>query len=479
MRNLVTLAAGCFLTASAWGEPTAEPVLSDGNILARVDDRIITFPQLNTQLNSTAVVGLSTPALGTPERRTVILTLLDKAISVNLLYLDAVGKGKLEDPNFKRELQEYADGMLAGLYRRHYLKADSAVSEADIAEYVKKHFAKDTELDDKMRPLVEAKVKKEKYLVRKQGLRKHLHAGTKVMIHTRHLEIEDDGIRSDEQVIAEYDGNLMTWGESKKYLTTLNNSIDINRRLKTLNGLIDNYLLAKKGREAGLDRDPGFQSALAEFSVTRLVNQHRSALAQAMQPTEQEVRDYFTEHQGRITFNEHRKLQMVVLKDEKTALDIMEKLGKGELTIYQAALNHSIDPRAKQTLGDFGWVEEGSGFPALDELAFTLEIGELGGPVETPAGWHIIRVTDRRVSKYTDINDPDTRQQTRRLLLKERLNDYVVELRKREYPVVVYEENLNRLLQEEAQWIAAKSREMEQHPERAKLILDEMKALVE
>ncbi|MEW8458848.1 MAG: peptidylprolyl isomerase [Candidatus Thiodiazotropha endolucinida] len=479
MRNLVTLVAGCFLTASAWGEPTAGPVLSDGNVLARVDDRIITFPQLNTQLNSTAVVGLSTPALGTPERRTVILTLLDKAISVNLLYLDAVGKGKLEDPNFKRELQEYADGMLAGLYRRHYLKADSAVSETDIAEYVKKHFAKDTELDDKMRPLVEAKVKKAKYLVRKQGLRKHLHAGTKVMIHTKHLEIEDDGIRSDEQVIAEYDGNLMTWGESKKYLTTLNNSIDINRRLKTLNGLIDNYLLAKKGREAGLDQDPGFQSALAEFSVTRLVNQHRSALAQAMQPTEQEVRDYFTKHQGRITFNEHRKLQMVVLKDEKNALDIMEKLGKGELTIYQAALNHSIDPRARQTLGDFGWVEEGSGFPALDELAFALEVGELGGPVETPAGWHIVRVTDRRVSKYTDINDPDTRQQTRRLLLKESLNDYVVELRKREYPVVVYEENLNRLLQEEAQWIAAKSREMEQHPERAKLILDEMKALVE
>ncbi|MEW8525869.1 MAG: peptidylprolyl isomerase, partial [Candidatus Thiodiazotropha endolucinida] len=133
----------------------------------------------------------------------------------------------------------------------------------------------------------------------------------------------------------------------------------------------------------------------------------------------------------------------------------------------------------KQTLGDFGWAEEGSGFPALDELAFALEIGELGGPVETPAGWHIVRVTDQRVSKYTDIEDPDTRQQTRRLLLKERLNDYVVELRKREYPVVVYEENLNRLLQEEAQWIAAKSREMEQHPERAKLILDEMKALVE
>ena len=409
----------------------------------------------------------------------MILTLLDKAISVNLLYLDAVGKGKLEDPNFKHELQVYADGMLAGLYRRHYMKTDDRVSDAEITDYVKQHFAKDIEVDDKMRPLIEAKIKKAKYLARKKGLRSHLHTGMNVKIHTQQLAIEDDGIRSDDQGIAEYDGNTMTWGESKKYLTTLNNSIDLNRRLATLNGLIDNYLLAKKGRETGLDQDPDFQSALAEFSMTRLVNQHRSALAQDMQPTEQEIRDYFSKHQRRITFNEHRKLQMVVLKDEKTALDVMEKLEKAELTIYQAALNHSIDPRAKQTLGDFGWVEEGSGFPALDELAFALEVGELGGPVETPAGWHIVLVTDQRASKYTDVEDPDTQQQTHRLLLKERLNDYVVGLRKQDYPVVVYAENLNRLMQEEAQWIAAKSREMEKNPERARIILEEMKALVE
>jgi hypothetical protein len=45
--------------------------------------------------------------------------------------------------------------------------------------------------------------------------------------------------------------------------------------------------------------------------------------------------------------------------------------------------------------------------------------------------------------------------------------------------VVVYENTLNRLLREEARWIAAKSREMEKNPERARLILGEMKALVE
>lgn len=479
MKKVLTLVAGCFLATSAWSESQQPVDEQASDILARVGDRIITFPQLNTQLNSTAVVGLSTPALGTPERRTVMLTLLDKAISVNLLYLDAVKHGMQNNPQFKQALHDYANGMLAGLYRKHYLKTDNSVSEKEMAEYVEKHFAKDTELDEKMRPVVEAKIKKAKYIERKRGFRKHIRTGVNVKIHTEHLQIEDDNLRLDDQLIAEFDTTKITWGESKKHLANLNNSINMESRLETLNQLIDNQLLAKKGRDIGLDREQNYLSALEEFKNTRLVNLHRSELANGMEPTEQEIRDYYKKNQKQIAFNEHRKLQMVVLKDEKRAEEILQKMNKGELTIYQAAINHSIDPRAKQTLGDFGWVEEGSGFPALDELAFALEIGELGGPVETPAGWHIVLVTDKRAARYRDIDDKETQLQTRRLLLKERLNQYVVGLRKKEYPVVVYQDNLNRIMGQEAQWIAAKSSEMAAHPERARMILDEMRALVE
>jgi hypothetical protein len=453
---------------------------SDMDLLARVGDRAITFPQLNTQLNSTAVVGLSTPALGTPERRTVMLTLLDKAISVNLLYLDAIDKNVQESPMFRQEMQIYTDGMLAGLYRKHYLRSADSVSESEMAEYIDKHFAKSFKMDKKMRPLIEAKIRKQKYLERKRGLREHLYAGMDVKIYAERLEINEDNSRSDNQVIAEYGDVSMTWGESKKHLTTLNNTTDMERRLKTLNELIDNRLLTKKALQAGMQQNPAFLNALEEFKNTRLVNQHRNALAQTVQPSEDEVREYYSEHRNRIAFNEHRKLQMVVVEDERLADEIMSKLEKGEMTIYQAAMNHSIDPRAEQTLGDFGWVEEGSGFPALDELAFSLEVGELGGPVETPAGWHIVVATDQRSSKYTDINDPDTQQQTRRLLLKQRLDEYVINLRRQNrHPVLVYEENLNRLLLQEAQWIAAKNQEMAQNPQRARIILEEMKALVE
>jgi parvulin-like peptidyl-prolyl isomerase len=169
----------------------------------------------------------------------------------------------------------------------------------------------------------------------------------------------------------------------------------------------------------------------------------------------------------------------VVLETQEKAEEVKAKIDAGEITIYQAAMDHSIHPRAKQNLGDFGWVTKGTGFPALDEATFALAPGELGGPVESPAGWHLMKVIDIRDPRFTDSADPETRKATRRLLLKQKLNEYVVGLRKGHFPVVVYEDNLKRLFRQEAQWIAAKTEQMQRNPERAQQILDELYKAVE
>ena len=63
------------------------------DVIARVGDQDISYGQINTMMNSSAVVGLSLPALGTPQRQKVRIMLLDKVISANLLYLDALKQG--------------------------------------------------------------------------------------------------------------------------------------------------------------------------------------------------------------------------------------------------------------------------------------------------------------------------------------------------------------------------------------------------
>lgn len=479
MKRFLFFTLSTFLTASASAEPIQAPEAPSNDTLALVGDQAITYSQLTIQLNSSAVVGLSTPALGTPERRTVLLTLLDKAISVNLLYLDAIEQGKQEDPQFKQEIQTFSDGLLVGLYRKAYLSGDMQVTDQEVEAYFREHFLAQAELTDRLRLIVEAKIRKEKLSKLKAGLREHLRTGVTITVHNDKLDPADDSLRADNEIIAEYGDHRITWGEAKVQLTTLNNSVDLARRLVTLDELIDNRLMALKARKAGSEKDPSYTKRLAEFSKTRLVNFHRDQLINGMAPTEQEVRDYYEKYQNRIAVKERRKIQMVVLPDRAQAEAVKARIDSGEITIYQAALNHSIDPRAKQTLGDFGWVEKGSGFPELDNLAFSLKPGQLGGPVQSPAGWHLVLVTDQRTPAYSDIEDENTRNATRRLLLKDKLGQYVRGLRKDGFPVVVYEDTLNRLLLEEAQWIAAKTKEMEDNPGRAEEILNEMRTIVE
>ena len=49
--------------------------------------------------------------------------------------------------------------------------------------------------------------------------------------------------------------------------------------------------------------------------------------------------------------------------------------------------------------------------------------------------------------------------------LHEKMDAYVINLRKNEFPVVVYEDNLDRLFKAEAEWIAALEKKAKTSPE--------------
>jgi len=62
------------------------------------------------------------------------------------------------------------------------------------------------------------------------------------------------------------------------------------------------------------------------------------------------------------------------------------------------AAEHSEDEGTAPNGGELGWFGPGRMVPPFDSTAFALEPGQIGGPVETQFGIHIIEVTDRRSS---------------------------------------------------------------------------------
>ena len=202
-----------------------------------------------------------------------------------------------------------------------------------------------------------------------------------------------------------------------------------------------------------MEKDPAYQARVKEYRKSRLINLHRANLARERDPDDKALQAYFETNRDQITVPEFRNVQMVSVKTQAEAEDIKAKIEAGEMTMYQAAADYSIAPDARQDLGEVGWIAKGKARPELDAVIFALAPAEIGGPVEVGGNWHLVTVLDVREAQCEDLDDEQTRRYVRRKYIHEKLDAYVVELRKHEFPVEVYEDKLVQLAQQEADMV--------------------------
>ena len=432
-------------------------------VIAKVGDEVITFGQLNTMLNSSAMVGLSIPALGTPKRNKVMITLLDKVISANLVYLDAKEKGADKLTVYVSDMKKFEDAVLASMYKSKVLIGDIPVSEEEVIAYYNSSISPETELNDDSKLAIEAMIRKQRLTGLRASMRERLRTGTEITINEDVLSTDSDAGRSDVDIVATLAGKRVTWSDVQvqmrgaDYRATLAEFYVDNddERLMRLQEYIDNTLMTDKALAAGMDKDPEFTKRTAEYRKTRLINVHRANLIKKWKPSEDELKTFFVDNMDKISIPEARKVQMVVVKTKEEAESIKADIDSGKITMFQAAQQYSLDPNAKQTLGEMGWVNQGTGFKELDDFTFNLEPEVVSDPAESPAGWHLVKVLDVNDAQYQNIDDPQTSNLTLRLYMKNKFNDYVVNLRKNHFEVAVYEDELNRNFQKEADYIAA------------------------
>lgn len=66
----------------------------------------------------------------------------------------------------------------------------------------------------------------------------------------------------------------------------------------------------------------------------------------------------------------------------------------------EMAKKYSEEPAAQYTGGDLGWVGRGAMVAQFEAMAFKLKKGEISAPFETPFGFHIMQLVDRRGNEY-------------------------------------------------------------------------------
>ncbi len=114
-------------------------------------------------------------------------------------------------------------------------------------------------------------------------------------------------------------------------------------------------------------------------------------------------------------------------------LDLRERVVKGGQDFGQLARLHSVDSTATRG-GELGWIYPGDTVPEFERAMALLKPGEVSEPVQSPFGWHLIQVMERR----TDESPIERNRLAARMALRERKGEeayleWIRQLRDRTY----------------------------------------------
>lgn len=123
--------------------------------------------------------------------------------------------------------------------------------------------------------------------------------------------------------------------------------------------------------------------------------------------SDDELRGFFDENKNLFEQAEEIEVRHILVETEEAAAEVVELLeGGGDFT--ELAAEFSIDQSNKDNAGYLGFFGRGVMVPEFEEAAFGMTVGEVSGVVESPFGFHIIELLDRRDAvevTFEDVED--------------------------------------------------------------------------
>ena len=183
-------------------------------------------------------------------------------------------------------------------------------------------------------------------------------------------------------------------------------------RKQMLQELITFHLLAKSGKDQGLEKTDEYKQALAAFEKQQLATMaaEKAAGKGDATITEAQARAYYESHKAAFVVPEAVRASHILIAvgrgaskaDDEAALakakKILADIKAGKITFEEAAQKDSSCP-SRTNGGDLNFFVKGQMVAPFEEAAFALKKGQMTDePVKTEFGYHIIKVTDRRES---------------------------------------------------------------------------------
>jgi peptidyl-prolyl cis-trans isomerase C len=172
-------------------------------------------------------------------------------------------------------------------------------------------------------------------------------------------------------------------------------------RKKILDEVVSFMLFAQAAKGEGMDKEPAIKTRLDYAQTEYIAREYfRRHLAKTPPVSEQDLTAYYKEHISEFKPPEEIKARHILVKTEAQANKILDEVKSGK-DFAELAKKYSVDPAAaaggKLQLPDGrDWLPKGSFEKSFEHALFKIPKGQVGGPVKSQFGWHILKVEDRR-----------------------------------------------------------------------------------
>ena len=189
----------------------------------------------------------------------------------------------------------------------------------------------------------------------------------------------------------------------------------IAQRAHELNISVNNAELEKKAVEIRSEYGDDFLNLLLadniryedwkenlrrELIFNKLVEEDVNA---RIRVSEDEAEDYYQDRRAQFKSEASVHLFQIVVREQALADELKIRLNRGE-DFTKLASEFSIGPEATRG-GDLGFVGRGEMPDPIDDVIFRIRPGAVSDVIQSPYGYHIVKVTESRAAKFLSFEE--------------------------------------------------------------------------
>jgi hypothetical protein len=202
------------------------------------------------------------------------------------------------------------------------------------------------------------------------------------------------GCEGRDPVILRLDGSEVRRSEFVKYLASVeargDGPLEPQARAGLLEAFLEERALVIEARVRGVLAE-GASAVEERRGVARLLARE----VKTPEVGEAEIREYYSRHEGELARPVRVSLHQILVATLNEARDVKRRLGRDPKAFDAIARSQSKGPEA-QAGGNMGVFEPGQLPAELEAVAFSLAVGATSDPVESPLGYHVLRVDSRQ-----------------------------------------------------------------------------------